>query len=73
MLALYPLDQEKAFNWVGRGFLFSTLRAFGFGDSFVSLLGLLCKEAFCLVKVGGGLSCPVQVQRGIRQDCPGQL
>ena len=41
----------------------------------MSLLGLLYKEAFCLVKVGGGLSCPVQVQRGIRQGCPisGQL
>ena len=42
----------------------------------MSLLGLLYKEAFFFwVKVGGGLSCPVQVQRGIRQGYPisGQL
>ena len=41
----------------------------------MSLLGLLYKDACCLVKMGGELSCPVQVQRGIRQGCPisGQL
>jgi len=31
---------------------------------------LLYKDAFCLLKVGGGLSCPVQFQRGIREGCP---
>ena len=74
-VGIISLDQEKAFDRVDHGFLFSTLRAFGFGEGFVALLGLLDKEAFCLVKVGGGLSCPVQVQRGIRQGCPisGQL
>lgn len=36
---------------------------------FLSLLGLLYRDA-CLVKVAGGLSCPVEVQRGIRQGCP---
>jgi len=56
-------------------FLFSTLRAFGFGEGFISLVGLLYNEVFCVVKVGGGLSCPVKIQRGIRQGCPisGQL
>ena len=74
-VGVISLDQEKAFDRVDHDFLFSTLRAFGFGEGFVSLLGLLYKEAFCLVKVCGGLSCPVQVQRGIRQGCPisGQL
>jgi hypothetical protein len=74
-VGIISLDQEKAFDRVDHGFLFSTLRAFGFGEGFVALLCLLYKEAFCLVKVGGGLSCPVQVQRGIRQGCPisGQL
>ena len=74
-VGIISLDQEKAFDRVDHGFLFSNLRAFGFGEGFVALLGLLYKVAFCLVKVGGGLSCPVQVQRGIRQGCPisGQL
>ena len=74
-VGVISLDQEKAFDRVDHGFLFSTLRAFGFGEGFVSLLGLMYKEASCLLKVGGALSCPVQVQRGIRQGCPisGQL
>ena len=74
-VGIISLDQEKAFDRVDHGFLFSTLKAFGFGEGFVALLCLLYKEAFCLVKVGGGLRCPVQVQRGIRQGCPisGQL
>lgn len=72
---LISLDQEKAFDRVDHGFLLSTLRAFGFGEGFLSHLSLLYKDALCSVKVGGGLSCPVEVQRGIRQGCPisGQL
>lgn len=74
-VGLISLEQEKAFGRVDHVCFFSTLRAFGFGDGFISLVGLLYKEAVCLVKVGSGLSCPVQVQRGIRQGCPisGQL
>uniref|UniRef100_A0A8C2X602 Reverse transcriptase domain-containing protein n=1 Tax=Cyclopterus lumpus TaxID=8103 RepID=A0A8C2X602_CYCLU len=74
-VGVVSLDQEKAFDRVDHVFLFSTLRAFGFGEGFVSLLGLMYKEVSCLVKVGGALSCPAQVQRGIRQGCPisGQL
>ena len=36
---------------------------------------LLYRDAQCVVKVGGGLRCPVKIQRGIRQGCPisGQL
>ena len=72
---VFSLEQEKAFDRVDHGFLFGTLRAFGFGGGFLSLLGLLYTDACCLVKVGGGLSCPVRVGRGIRQGCPisGQL
>ena len=72
---VFSLDQEKAFDRVDHGFLFGTLRAFGFGGGFLSLLSLLYTDACFLVKVGGGLSCPVRVGRGIRQGCPisGQL
>lgn len=74
-VGIVSLDQEKAFDRVDHDSLFSTLRAFGFGEGFMSLLGLMYKEATRLVKVGVTLSCPVQVQRGIRQGCPisGQL
>uniref|UniRef100_A0A4W6F6F5 Reverse transcriptase domain-containing protein n=1 Tax=Lates calcarifer TaxID=8187 RepID=A0A4W6F6F5_LATCA len=74
-IGIVSLDQEKAFDRVNHSYLFSTLRAFGFGDGFVSWLGLLYCNAQCLVKIGAGLSRPISVQRGIRQGCPisGQL
>uniref|UniRef100_A0A8K9XWG7 Reverse transcriptase domain-containing protein n=1 Tax=Oncorhynchus mykiss TaxID=8022 RepID=A0A8K9XWG7_ONCMY len=60
---------------VDHQYLFKTMKAFGFGDVFLSWMNLLYAGASCMVKVGGGLSCPIPVQRGIRQGCPisGQL
>lgn len=74
-IGLLSLDQEKAFDRVDHTFLFSTLKAFGFGEGFISWVQLLYREASVLVKVGGGLSRPISVTRGIRQGCPasGQL
>ncbi len=69
------LDQEKAFDRVDHTFLLDTLKAFGFGDNFISKIKLLYAGASCMIKVAGGLSLPVKVHRGIRQECPlsGQL
>ena len=74
-LGVVSLDQEKAFDKLDHSYLFSVLKAFGFGDGFRSWIGLLYSGATCMVKVGGGLSRPISVQRGIRQGCPlsGQL
>ncbi|KAI4881111.1 hypothetical protein NFI96_017176, partial [Prochilodus magdalenae] len=72
---LLSLDQEKAFDRVDHEYLFNTMRHFGFGEGFLSWVRLLYTDASCLIKVGGGLSLPVPVRRGIRQGCPlsGQL
>lgn len=72
---LVSLDQEKAFDRVDHGYLFSVLSVFGFGENFISGVKLLYTGASCMVKVGGGLSRPIPVGRGIRQGCPlsGQL
>ena len=72
---LRSIDQEKAFDRVDHGYLFRMLNAFGLGDGFISWVRLLYTRVACLAKVGGGLSRPVSVQRGIRQGCPlsGQL
>lgn len=69
------VDQRKAFDFVSHDYLFNVLKAFGFGDFFISAIKLLYAGASVLLKVGGGLSCPVPVERGIRQGCPlsGQL
>ena len=74
-IGITSIDQEKAFDHVDRSFLFSALQAFGVGEHFLSWVKLLYNDPCCVVKVGGGLSRPVPVKRGIRQGCPisGQL
>ena len=74
-VGLLSLDKEKAFNRVDHQYLFKTMKAFWFGDVVLSWISSLYAGASCMVKVGGGLSCPIPVQRGIRQGCPisGQL
>lgn len=74
-VGIISMDQEKAFDRVDHEFLFSTLQAFGVGEGFLSWAKLLYRDACCVVKVGGRLSVPVPVRRGIRQGCSisGQL
>ncbi len=45
------------------------------GKKFISRIKLLYTEVTCMIKMGGGLSIPINVKRGIRQGCPlsGQL
>lgn len=50
--------------------MFRSLKAFGFGDPFISWIKLLYAGVSTKLKVGGGLSKPVSVCRGIRQGCP---
>ena len=50
--------------------LFSTMRAMGFGDRFISYLQLLYSGAESLVKVCGSLTAPFPFEKGIRQGCP---
>lgn len=72
---IISIDQEKAFDHVDHPFLFSMLQVFGVGERFLSWIKLLYSDASCVIKVGGGLSCPVPVRRDIRQGYPisGQL
>lgn len=55
-IVILSLDQEKAFDRVDHGYLFSVLKACGFYDNFVSWVELFYSGASCLVKVGGGPS-----------------
>lgn len=69
-IGIFAIDQEKAFDRVSHFYLFSSLKAFGFGDLFISWIKLLYFDVSTMLKVGGGLSQPVSVRRGIRQGCP---
>lgn len=64
---LFWIDQEKAFGRVDHNYLLKTFEAFRFGETFISCIRLLYSAASVLLKVGGGLSPPVPVYRGIRQ------
>lgn len=74
-VGLISLDQEKAFDRVDHQYLFHILKCFGLGDNLISWLKVLYKGSVSMIKIGGGLSVPVKIQKGIRQGCPmsGQL
>ncbi|KAJ0002705.1 hypothetical protein NQD34_007854 [Periophthalmus magnuspinnatus] len=69
-VGLLSIDQQKAFDRVDHNYLFKTMGAFGFPTKFISWMETLYEGATVLLRVGGGLSRPVEVKRGIRQGCP---
>ena len=62
-LAVLPLDQEKAFDRVDWPFLFSTLKAMGFGPSFIKWVQLLYSNFRSVVFINGFTSRPFSVSR----------
>ena len=68
--ALVSLDQEKAFDRVDHRFMLRVLRKFSFGPSFCHWVETSYANAFSHIFVNRHLSCPVFLQRGVRQGCP---
>lgn len=68
-LGLVSLDQTKAFDLVEFKYLWDTLLAFGFSESFVNMIRVLYNDVESILKINGGLSAPFKVGRGIRQGC----
>ena len=64
------LDQEKAFDRVDHQFLYRTLQAFGFGDTFIHWLSQMYASASTRVKVNGFLTDSIPLRRGVRQGDP---
>ena len=64
------LDQEKAFDRVHHDFLYKTLRAFGFGDTFIHWIHTLYKNASSILNINGFFSQRISLNRGIRQGFP---
>ena len=69
-VAILSLNQEKAFDRVEWPFLHKTLRAMGFGDSFVNWVNLFYCNIRSSVNVNGYLSQPFSLFCGVRQRRP---
>ena len=67
---LVSLDQEKAFDRVDHDFMLRVLAKFGFGPNFCRWVEIFYAKAFSRILINGALSCPVYLQRGVRQGCP---
>ena len=61
------LDQEKAFDRVEWSWLFDTLKKYNFGDTFISWLEIIYKDAKSCIMTNGVQSEYFDISRGIRQ------
>ena len=68
-LAIISLDQTKAFDRIHHGYIFRTLKSFGFGHFFISLIKTLYFNTESLLKNNDLLATPFKFERGIRQGC----
>jgi len=68
-VAILALDQAKAFDRVSHRYLFATLSAFGFGDSFIRWIRMCYTDCTSQVIINGFLSESIDITRSIRQGC----
>lgn len=66
---LLTLDQAKAFDRVDHNYLFSILKAFGFGPDIITWVQLLYNKVNSCVFVNGFLTEAFEVTRSMRQGC----
>ena len=59
---IISIDQMKTFDRVNWAFMYKTVQAFGFQETFVKWIKLLYSGAKSIVKVNGFLSDPFQTQ-----------
>jgi len=62
------LTKKKDFDWVGHEYTFTLLKTFGFGENIISWIKMLYEDASVMLKIGGGMSCPIPVNREFRQE-----
>ena len=64
------LDQEKVYNRIDLTYLWKTLEAFGFPESFITRIRNLYTKAATAIRVNGFVSDLFDVRRGVRQGDP---
>ena len=64
------LDFEKAFDSIEKEFIIQALKAFGFGEQFITWFKVLYKDSTSMIKNNGWISEHFPVERGIKQGCP---
>uniref|UniRef100_A0A671XVP2 Reverse transcriptase domain-containing protein n=1 Tax=Sparus aurata TaxID=8175 RepID=A0A671XVP2_SPAAU len=67
--AVISLDAKQAFDQIEWRYMFATLRKFGFGDKFMTLLKMLYACPKSSVLTNHDRSPPFLLQRGTRQGC----
>ena len=67
---LLSLNAEKAFDWVEWGYLFYTLKKFGFGTKFISWVHVFYSLPLAAVRTNNTLSPFFPLCGGARQVCP---
>ncbi|XP_056407014.1 uncharacterized protein LOC130298133 [Hyla sarda] len=68
--SFFSLDAAKAFDSVEWNYLWSVMRAMGFGDRFLSYVKLLYRCPTARLRINGRTSSTFDLQRGTRQGCP---
>jgi hypothetical protein len=64
---LISLDAKKAFDSVNHKYIEETLRAYGFGESFINIFKLLYKNISSKILVNGYFSESLKIERGVKQ------
>ena len=67
---ILSVDQEKAFDKVGRRYMLKALRKLGLPERFVNFVETLYRHAKSSINVNGHLSDWFLILRGVRQGCP---
>ena len=64
------MDFKQAFDCVNVNFVFLTLKAVGFSDSFIDCIKMLYTGITSKLKINNNIGDSFPILRGVRQGCP---
>lgn len=64
------IDQRKAFDKISHSYLFTVLKKFGLGDSFISWIKIFYTDICSSVKCNGFMTPYFKLEQSVRQGCP---